>query len=82
VPKEALTERALPQGRALVEPEGADWVDDLVEGVACGYFHRPVITPTYMVHQTPALTPLKAAEYPVRMWFNENVLHQPDVAAR
>jgi hypothetical protein len=34
------------------------------------------------MNQTAALTPVSRAGYFAPMWFNQNVLHQPDVAAR
>jgi hypothetical protein len=34
------------------------------------------------MNQTAALTPVSRAGYLAGMWFNQNVLHQPDVAAR
>ena len=47
-----------------------------------GWVHAYAITPASVMNQTAALTPVSRAGYLAGMWFNQNVLHQPDVAAR
>jgi hypothetical protein len=46
------------------------------------WVHVLALTPIPTGDQTAALTPVNRAGYLAAMWFNQNVLHQPDVAAR
>jgi hypothetical protein len=69
--------------RGWIGPEVAERGEaarQVITGI--GWVHAYAITPTSVMNQTAALTPVNRAGYLAPMWFNQNVLHQPDVTAR